>query len=63
MRLKQKDLLAKLQIEGMEISKTGISELKRQIRVVRDHEILILARVLKTSVEYLLEGRNEAPGS
>lgn len=57
--MKQRDLLAKLQVEGIDINTTGISELEGQIRVVRDYEVLVLAKLLNTSVEFLLEGRND----
>ena len=57
--IKQKDLLAMIQSDGMIISTSGLSELEGQNRIVRDFEVQILAKRLKTSVEYLIDGRNE----
>jgi len=57
--IKQKDLLAMIQSDGMIISTSGLSELEGQNRIVRDFEVQMLAKRLKTSVEYLIDGRNE----
>lgn len=43
----QKDLLAKLQIEGIEISLPALSLLEGQKRPVFDYEIQALSRVLQ----------------
>ena len=59
--IKQKDLLAMIQSDGMIVSTSGLSELEGQNRIVRDFEVQILARRLRTSVEYLIDGRNETP--
>lgn len=42
----QKELLAKLQLEGLEISATSLSLLEGQKRPVYDYELLALAKVL-----------------
>ena len=52
--LKQKDLLAKLQTLGMDISATSLSRLEGQQRLVQDYEIKILAAALDVSLESLL---------
>lgn len=59
LNIKQKDLLAMIQSDGMAISTSGLSELEGQNRIVRDFEVQILAKRLKTTVEYLIDGRNE----
>ena len=43
--LKQKDLLAKLQAEGMEITASGLSKIEGQARTVTDKELYIIAKV------------------
>ena len=54
-KIKQKDLVAMLQSEGMDISETTMSRLEGQTRLVQDFEIPILAKVLGVRVEWLLE--------
>lgn len=53
-KLKQKDFLAKLQTNGMDISATSLSRLEGQQRLVQDYEIVILAQALDVSFEDLL---------
>ncbi len=52
--IKQKDFLAKLQVEGMDINASGLSKLEGQIRGVFDYELVVIARVLGVSLEWLL---------
>lgn len=52
--LKQKDLLAKLEIRGIELDASGLSKLEGQIRCVTDKELLALSKELDVSVDYLL---------
>lgn len=54
-KIKQKDMVAMLQSEGMDISETTMSRLEGQNRLVQDFEVPILAKVLGVSVEWLLE--------
>lgn len=54
-KIKQKDMVAMLQSEGMDISETTMSRLEGQTRLVQDFEIPILAKVLGVSVEWLLD--------
>ena len=53
--MKQKDLLAKLQTLGMDISATSLSRLEGQYRLVQDYEIVVLAKALDITVEELLK--------
>lgn len=57
--LKQKDLLAKLQTAGIEISTPALSLLEGQKRPVSDLELNALADILEVSVDWLL-GRDKA---
>ena len=52
--IKQKDLLAQLQVLGMDISGTSLSRLEGQYRLVQDYEVVILAKALKVDVAFLL---------
>lgn len=52
--LKQKDLLAKLEIRGIELDASGLSKLEGQIRCVTDKELLALAQELDVSIDWLL---------
>ncbi|MDR2590244.1 MAG: helix-turn-helix transcriptional regulator [Oscillospiraceae bacterium] len=52
--LKQKDLLARMQIQGIEISATGLSQLEGQYRKATDFEILAISESLNVDVMELL---------
>lgn len=52
--MKQVDLLAKLQIAGIEISIPALSLLEGQKRPVSDKELNALADILDVSVDWLL---------
>ena len=52
--MKLKDLLAKLQTEGVDISYPALSLLEGQKRPVSDFERDALAKVLNVSVDWLL---------
>ena len=53
--IKQKDFLAQLQIQGLDISPTSLSRLEGQYRLVQDYEIVALAKVLKITTDELLK--------
>ncbi len=53
--MKQKDFLAQLQVAGMDINASGLSKLEGQIRSVLDYELIIIAKVLNVSLEWLLD--------
>lgn len=57
--MKQVELLAKLQLAGVDISSPALSLLEGQKRPVSDIELNALADVLHVSVNWLL-GRNES---
>lgn len=52
--MKQVDLLAKLQVSGVDISIPALSLLEGQKRPVSDFELCALADALHVSVEWLL---------
>ena len=52
--MKQKDFLARLQVEGMDINASALSKLEGQVRGVFDSELLIISRVLGVSLDWLL---------
>ncbi len=53
--MKQKDLLAQLQIRGIDLNSSGLSKLEGQLRGVADYEIKAIAEVLGVSINWLLE--------
>lgn len=52
--MKQKELLAQLQVNGIDMNASGLSKLEGQIRYVTDFELLALSRILDVSIEELL---------
>lgn len=56
--MKQHELLAKLQVAGIEISAPALSLLEGQKRPVFDFELIALADALNVSVDWLL-GKSE----
>ena len=51
----QLDLVARLQVLGMQIDQSGVSKLESGKRPVLDTEVVALAKALKVSVGWLLE--------
>ncbi|MBQ2348334.1 MAG: XRE family transcriptional regulator [Clostridia bacterium] len=56
--MKQKELLAQLQVRGVDMNASGLSKLEGQIRFVTDIELVALADILEVTVDYLL-GRGD----
>lgn len=56
--MKQRELLAKLQVTGVDMNASGLSKLEGQIRYVTDFELAALANILNVSVDWLL-GRGD----
>ncbi len=50
---KQKDFIAKLQLEGLDINPTSYSKLEGQIRAATDIEVFTIAKVLGVKMEEL----------
>jgi transcriptional regulator with XRE-family HTH domain len=59
LRLTQADLAARLQCEGVTLERDCISRIEIGTRFVTDYELLILARILGVSMEWLLTGEPE----
>ena len=56
--MKQKELLAQLQVSGVDMNASGLSKLEGQVRHVTDFELVALADILNVSVDWLL-GRDD----
>ncbi len=52
--MKQKELLAQLQVRGVDMNASGLSKLEGQIRYVTDIELVALSDILEVSVDWLL---------
>ena len=52
--MKQVDLLAQLQVKGIELTASGLSKLEGQLRSVNDYEVVALAEILDVPVTWLL---------
>lgn len=59
MRLKQKDFLVQLQVNGIDLSASALSKIEGQHRIVTDKELVAIADVLGVSVDTLL-GRHRS---
>ena len=51
--IKQKDFIAQLQADGLDINPSSYSKLEGQIRVATDKEVFHIARVLGVEMEAL----------
>ena len=52
--MKQVELLAQLQVKGIELTASGLSKLEGQLRSVSDYELLALSEVLSVSIDWLV---------
>ena len=53
--LSQKELAAKLELDGWKISRGTLAKIEAGIRQVTDFEVMALAKALKVSPEWLLD--------
>ncbi len=53
-RMSQSDLAAKLQINGIILERDSISRIESGTRFVADYELLVLSKVLKVELSWLL---------
>lgn len=60
-RISQSELASKMQIEGIILERDSISRVEIGTRFVADYELMIFAKVLKVTVEWLLSKREETP--
>jgi transcriptional regulator with XRE-family HTH domain len=54
MGMKQKDLLERLQLQGIDLNVSGLSKIEGKLRKVTDIELLAFSRVLDVSPLWLL---------
>lgn len=54
--IKQKELLAQLQVRGVDLNASGLSKLEGQLRSVTDFELLALSDILNVPLRWLLTG-------
>lgn len=57
--IKQKELLAQLQVRGVDLNASGLSKLEGQLRSVTDFELLALSDILGVSLQWLLTGKEK----
>lgn len=53
-RLSQADLAAQMQVNGVTIEREAISKIETGDRFVTDYELMVFARVLDVSIEWLI---------
>ncbi len=53
--IKQKDFIAKIQLEGCDMNPTSYSKLEGQVRSATDREIFVIAKILNVKMEELFE--------
>lgn len=51
----KEDLAARLQVEGITMERDSVSRIEIGTRFVTDYELVVLARVLNVSLEWLTE--------
>jgi len=54
-RISQKDLVARLQLQGMTITQSSLSKIEHRRLPVTDMEVVALARALKVPIAWLLQ--------
>ena len=52
--MKQIEVLAQLQIEGIDLTASGLSKLEGQLRCVNDYELVAIAKILGVSLDWLV---------
>ena len=56
--ISQKDFIAKLQLEGLDINATSYSKLEGQLRHATDKEVFIIAKALDIDMNQLFIAKN-----
>ena len=54
LRLSQSDLAARMQVHGVAIEREAISKIETGDRFVTDYELMVFAKVLNVSMEWLI---------
>ena len=60
MRLSQSELAARMQVNGVTIEREAISKIETGDRFVADYELMVFARVLGVSMDWLVKHKTEA---
>ena len=55
----QDQLVARLQVMDVNIDQQSLSKIERDLRIVRDYELLCLARALKKDPNWFLQDEEE----
>ena len=53
--ISQKDFIAKIQVEGVDINPTSYSKLEGQTRIATDKEIYAIAKILNVDIKELFK--------
>ena len=53
--IKQKDFIAKLQLDGLDINPTSYSKLEGRTRLATDKEVYFIAKLLNVKIEVLFK--------
>ena len=53
--ISQKDFIAKIQVEGVDINPTSYSKLEGQTRIATDKEIYAIAKILNVDIKELFD--------
>ena len=54
LRLSQAELAARMQVNGVTIEREAISKIETGSRFVTDYELMVFAKVLNVSIEWLI---------
>ena len=52
-KIKQKDMIAQIQINGVDINPTSYSKLEGQIRIATDKEVYVISKILNIDINEL----------
>lgn len=58
MRLSQSDLAARMQVNGVTIEREAISKIETGDRFVTDYELMVFAKVLGVSIDWLVKSNS-----
>ena len=61
MRLSQADLAARMQVNGVAIEREAISKIETGDRFVTDYELMVFAKVLGVSMDWLVKSSQADP--
>ena len=55
--MKQRDLIAQIQLLGVDMNPSSLSKLEGQYRIATDYELRAIATVLGTTIDELVESK------